>query len=93
MDTRCKQNPGGYGQRIAFMKRLIVLCALTHSYYPDITEKIVCGIPTLMLNGNLVHFSAKKKHIGFHPGQTAIDAFSDRFCKMTHTKTYSEPIP
>ena len=56
------------------------------------------GNPHLCAEGNLVHFSAEKKHMGFHPGQAAIDAFSDRFGKLTHTKStlhlpYSEPMP
>ena len=34
---------------------------------PKSEEAIVYGIPTLRLNGNLVHFAAYKKHIGFYP--------------------------
>jgi uncharacterized protein YdhG (YjbR/CyaY superfamily) len=79
-------------------ERMIALRALIRSCHPDITEKIAWGIPTFVLKGNLVHFSAEKKHMGFHPGQAAIDAFSDRFGKLTHTKStllllYSDPIP
>ena len=78
--------------------RMLALRALIHSCHPDITEKIAWGIPTFVLKGNLVHFSAEKKHMGFHPGQTAIDAFADRFGKLIHTKStlhlpYSEPMP
>ncbi|MEZ4627018.1 MAG: hypothetical protein R2912_02600 [Eubacteriales bacterium] len=32
---------------------------------PEATEKISYGIPTFYLNGNLVHFAAFKRHIGF----------------------------
>jgi uncharacterized protein YdhG (YjbR/CyaY superfamily) len=34
---------------------------------PDAKEKISYRIPTFTLNGNLVHFAAFKKHIGFYP--------------------------
>ena len=79
-------------------ERMITLRALIHSCHPDITEKIAWGIPTFVLKGNLVHFSAEKKHMGFHPGKEAIDAFADRFGKLTHTKStlhlpYNQPMP
>jgi len=42
---------------------------------PDATEKISYGMPTFFYNGNLVHFAAFKKHIGFFPTPSAIEAF------------------
>lgn len=42
---------------------------------PDATEKINYGIPTFILNGNLVHFAAYKNHIGFYPGADGIAHF------------------
>ena len=74
--------------------RMIALRSLIHSCHPEIGEKIAWGIPTFVLKGNLV----QKKHMGFHPGQAAIDAFADRFGKLTHTKStlhlpYNEPMP
>ena len=79
-------------------ERMITLRALIHSCHPGITEKIAWGIPTFVLKGNLVHFSAEKKHMGFHPGKAAIDAFAHRFGKLTHTKStlhlpYDQPMP
>lgn len=44
---------------------------------PDATEKISYQIPTFYLNGNLVHFAAFKKHIGFYPTSSGISAFQD----------------
>ena len=78
--------------------RMIALRSLIHSCHPEIGEKIAWGIPTFVLKGNLVHFSAEKKHMGFHPGKEAIDAFADRFGKLTHTKStlhlpYNQPMP
>lgn len=42
---------------------------------PKATEKISYGIPTFYQEGNLVHFSGYKNHIGFYPGAGAIKAF------------------
>lgn len=42
---------------------------------PNATEAMSYGIPTFKLHGNLVHFAAYKKHIGFYPGSAAIRTF------------------
>ena len=42
---------------------------------PDAEEKISYQMPTFFLNGNLVHFAAFKKHIGFYPTPSGIEAF------------------
>jgi len=42
---------------------------------PQAEETINYGIPTFTLNGNLVHFSAFKKHIGFYPTPSGIEKF------------------
>ena len=42
---------------------------------PDAEETINYQIPTFTLNGNLVHFAAFKKHIGFYPTPTGIEKF------------------
>lgn len=42
---------------------------------PEATEKISYGIPTYYLHENLVHFAAYKKHIGFYPTSSGIEAF------------------
>lgn len=44
---------------------------------PEATETINYGIPTFKLNGNLVHFAAFKKHIGFYPGSSGIENFKE----------------
>ena len=44
---------------------------------PDAEETIKYQMPTFMLKGNLVHFAAFKKHIGFYPVPTGIEAFKD----------------
>ena len=42
---------------------------------PESLEAISYQIPTFKLHGNLVHFAAFKKHIGFYPTSSGIDAF------------------
>jgi len=42
---------------------------------PEATETIKYGMPTFMLNGNLVYFAAFKNHIGFYPAPTGVKEF------------------
>lgn len=42
---------------------------------PGATETISYRMPTFKLKGNLVHFAAYEKHIGFYPTPSAIKAF------------------
>lgn len=65
---------------------------------PEATEKISWGMATFAYHGNLVHFSAEKKHIGFHPAPSAIEAFrkelADYRCsKGTVQFPYERPLP
>ncbi|WP_180951138.1 DUF1801 domain-containing protein [Marasmitruncus massiliensis] len=65
---------------------------------PEAAEKISWGMATFSYQGNLVHFSAEKKHIGFHPAPSAIEAFqtelADYHCsKGTVRFPYEEPLP
>jgi uncharacterized protein YdhG (YjbR/CyaY superfamily) len=46
-----------------------------HQAAPEAKEAIKYGMPTFVLNGNLVHFAAHKNHIGFYPAPTGIEAF------------------
>jgi uncharacterized protein YdhG (YjbR/CyaY superfamily) len=48
---------------------------------PDAKEKISYQMPTFDLKGNLVHFAAFKKHIGFYPTPSATVAFKDELAK------------
>jgi len=65
---------------------------------PEAEEAIRYGIPTFMLNGNLVHFAAFKNHIGFYPTPSAINAFNKelspyKLAKGTVQFPIDEPIP
>jgi uncharacterized protein YdhG (YjbR/CyaY superfamily) len=42
---------------------------------PGAEETIKYQMPTFTLKGNLVHFAAFKKHIGFYPVPTGIEKF------------------
>lgn len=42
---------------------------------PAAEEAMKYGIPTFVLNGNLVHFAGYKAHVGFYPAPDGIKAF------------------
>ena len=44
---------------------------------PEAQEAIKYQIPIFVLNGNLVHFAAFQKHIGFYPTPSGIEQFKD----------------
>ncbi len=53
---------------------------------PGSGEKISYGIPTLTMNGNLVHFAGYDTHIGFYPGAGAIKAFQNDLSRYKTSK-------
>ena len=65
---------------------------------PGATEAIAYGIPTFKLKGNLVHFAAYQKHLGFYPAPRGIEAFKDELAayqtgKGTLQFPLDQPIP
>jgi uncharacterized protein YdhG (YjbR/CyaY superfamily) len=44
---------------------------------PEAEETINYQIPTFTLKGNLVHFAAFEKHIGFYPAPSGIEKFKN----------------
>jgi uncharacterized protein YdhG (YjbR/CyaY superfamily) len=69
------------------------LRATIRTIAPDAGEKISYGIPTFVLNGNLVHFAAYDKHIGFYPTSSGIRAFIKELSPYkTSTGTVQFPI-
>ena len=65
---------------------------------PQAKETINYGIPTFTLNGNLVHFSAFKKHIGFYPTPSGIEKFKRELSAYERAKgsvkfPLDKPIP
>lgn len=59
---------------------------LIHSLVPDIKETMTYQMPTFVLNGNLVHFAAYKKHIGFYPAPSGISNFLGEISKYKYAK-------
>ena len=60
---------------------------------PQAQETIAYGIPTFKLNGNLVHFAAYQKHIGFYPTSSGITAFKKELSAYKTSKgTVQFPI-
>lgn len=65
---------------------------------PDATEKISYQMPTFALKGNLVHFAAFKKHIGFYPAPSGIEAFKQELSAYESSKgavrlPIDQPLP
>jgi uncharacterized protein YdhG (YjbR/CyaY superfamily) len=61
-------------------------------------ETIDYQIPTFKLKGNLVHFAAHKKHIGFYPTPSGIEKFKDEIAVYEWAKgsvqfPLDKPIP
>lgn len=53
---------------------------------PEAKEKISYQMPTFEQNGNLVHFAAFKKHIGFYPAPSGIEAFQGELAEYKGAK-------
>jgi uncharacterized protein YdhG (YjbR/CyaY superfamily) len=65
---------------------------------PDAEEAIAYQMPTFRLKGNLVHFAAFKKHIGFYPAPTGIEHFGNELSAYKSAKgsvrfPLDRPIP
>jgi uncharacterized protein YdhG (YjbR/CyaY superfamily)/L-ascorbate metabolism protein UlaG (beta-lactamase superfamily) len=79
-------------------ERLVRLRKVIREAAPAATEKISYQMPTFFLNGNLVHFAAFKKHIGFFPSPSAVVAFEEALKEYPCSKgtiqfPYSKPLP
>ncbi|QMW02896.1 iron chaperone [Spirosoma foliorum] len=65
---------------------------------PEAEEAISYGLPTLKLNGNLVHFGAFKNHIGFYPAPRALEEFKEELAGYKGAKgsvqfPLDQPLP
>lgn len=83
---------GDVRARMEKLRALILACS------PDISEKISWGMATFVLEGNLVHFSGEKHHMGFHPAPSAMEAFADRLGEYKYSKgtvqfPHDKPMP
>jgi len=53
---------------------------------PEATEKISYQMPTFYLNGNLVHFAAYQRHIGFYPTPSGTEQFEQELSAYKRAK-------
>jgi uncharacterized protein YdhG (YjbR/CyaY superfamily) len=65
---------------------------------PGAEETISYQVPTFTLKGNLVHFAAWKKHIGFYPTSTGTEKFRNELSVYDGAKgsvrfPLDKPIP
>lgn len=84
--------PSGVRKKLSELRKII------RKEVPEAQEKISYQIPTFFLNGNLVHFAAYAKHIGFYPAPGATKAFQKKLAKYRHSKAtvrfpLGEPLP
>jgi uncharacterized protein YdhG (YjbR/CyaY superfamily) len=79
-------------------RKLMELREAIREQAPQAQEKISYQMPTFYLNGNLVHFAAHAKHIGFYPTPSGISAFQSELAKYKNAKgsvqfPLDEPLP
>lgn len=65
---------------------------------PEAEEAFSYQMPTFRLHGNLVHFAAFKKHIGFYPTPSGIEQFKTELSAYHNAKgsvqfPLDQPIP
>lgn len=93
IETYIKEQP------IEIQEKLYEIYNIIKEVIPvETTERLSWGMATFYLNGNLVHFAAEKKHIGFHPGASGIENFKDKFNELKYSKgtvqfRYENPLP
>ena len=79
-------------------KRLSAMRATIRQHAPDAEERISYRIPTFYLGGNLVHFAAFDRHVGFYPGAAGIAEFRKALAGYKSAKgsvqfPHTEPLP
>jgi len=67
---------------------------------PECTEKLSYHMPTFWKGRNLIQFAAHKNHLGFYPGEDAVNVFADKlslagfkFSKGCIQLPWSKPMP
>lgn len=80
IDSYIASFPPEVAKKLQLFRKAIQIAA------PQAEETISYQMPTFKLNGNLVHFAAFKKHIGFYPVPTAIRAFKKELSKYQTSK-------
>lgn len=84
--------------KLSVRKNLRLIKQIIKKLAPKAIETIKYGMPTFVLNGNLVHFAAFKNHIGFYPTPSAIKTFKKDLIKYQTSKgaiqfPLDQPLP
>ena len=92
IDEYIAENPNEIQEILQKVRQTIKLAA------PDAEEAIKDQMPTFTLKGNLVYFGAFKKHIGFYPVPTGLEAFEADLSPYKTGKgsiqfPYDQPMP
>lgn len=92
IDDYIAGHPPKIRSRLSAMRRTI------RKHAPGAEERISYRIPTFYLGGNLVHFAAFERHVGFYPGAAAIAAFKKALTNYKSAKgsvqfPHDEPLP
>jgi uncharacterized protein YdhG (YjbR/CyaY superfamily) len=87
-----------FNQPAEFRPLLEQMRQIIKAVVPQATEAMKYGIPTFVLNGNLVHFAIYKNHIGFYPTPSGINAFKSelkpyKFSKGAIQFPIDKPLP
>ncbi|KWX71254.1 iron chaperone [Paenibacillus jilunlii] len=80
IDDYISQAPLEIREKLEAVRKVI------HEAAPEAQEKISYQMPTFFLHGNLVHFAAFKKHIGFYPAPSGIEAFREELAQYKGAK-------
>jgi uncharacterized protein YdhG (YjbR/CyaY superfamily) len=79
-------------------KKLHQIRSTIRKAIPKAEEAIKYGIPTYVLNGNVVHFGGFKTHVGFYPAPSGIVAFKKELSIYEGSKgaikfPFDKPLP
>jgi uncharacterized protein YdhG (YjbR/CyaY superfamily) len=79
-------------------EKLKEIRAIIKEAAPTATEKFSYQMPTFYLEGNLVHFAAYARHIGFYPTPSGIENFQGELDRYKNAKgsvqfPLDEPLP
>jgi uncharacterized protein YdhG (YjbR/CyaY superfamily) len=68
------------------LERLTALRRVISEAVPEATEKISYGMPTFVLNGNLIHYAAHAHHIGVYPMPSGVEEFREELSSYQTAK-------
>lgn len=72
--------------------------AMIAAICPEATQKMVYGVPTFYLNGNMIHYAAFKSHYGVYPGDELIKVFAEKLSAYETSRgtvkfPFKKPVP